>query len=161
MMSASAETSSPYDEITIRRMRQFAGTLSEVDRRAYAAVEAYKLGRGGVTFISRVLVVSPETIKRGKRDLDSPERLPGRGRQRHKGAGRIGVCVEQPGIGKALDGLLENHIAGDPMNEEVRWTDLQPSTIVTELAEQKYSITENTVRTLLKKRASENAGRRK
>lgn len=158
-MNASTNASSPYDEITNRRMRQFASTLSEVDRRAYAAIEAYKLGHGGVSCISRLLEISPETIKRGQRDLDAPQRLPDAGRLRHKGAGRRGVCAEQPGLEQALDRLLESHIAGDPMNEEIKWTDLQPSTIVTELTLQGYSITENTVRALLKKRSSANANR--
>jgi Rhodopirellula transposase DDE domain len=140
-------------------MRHFANTLSEIDRRAYAAIEAYKLGHGGVSIISRLLEISPETIKRGQRDLDSPERLPQGGRLRHKGAGRPGICAEQPGLADALEGLLENRIAGDPMNEDIKWTDLQPSTIVTKLAQQGYSITENTVRALLKKRTSANAKR--
>lgn len=37
-----------YDDDTIRRMRQLAQNLSERDRRAYAAVEAYKPGSIGV-----------------------------------------------------------------------------------------------------------------
>jgi hypothetical protein len=151
-MDEAIDTLESYDQITRQRMRHFYGTLSEVQRRAYAAVEAYKLGRGGVVFISRLLAISPETIKRGQRDLDSPERLPGTGRQRHPGAGRIGVCVEQPGIEQAFDRLLENRIAGDPMNEDIKWTDLQPSTIVSELGRQGFAISENTVRRLLKKR---------
>lgn len=126
--------SGPYDEVTHKRMIQFASRLSETNRRAYAAVEAYKLGRGGVTAISRLLKISPETVKRGQEDLDSPERLPEAGRQRRQGAGRRGVCAEQPGLETAFDKLLEHHIAGDPMNEDVTWTDLQPSVIVRDLA---------------------------
>lgn len=38
-------------------------------RRAYAAVEAYKLGRGGVTLIANLFSMSPETIKKGQLDL--------------------------------------------------------------------------------------------
>ena len=52
-----------FDEVTTSRMRAFAERLSEIDLRAYAAVEAYKLGRGGVTFIAELLGMSPETIK--------------------------------------------------------------------------------------------------
>jgi hypothetical protein len=98
-----------------------------------------------------LLEISPETIKRGREDLDSPERLPLSGRQRHDGAGRKGVCYEQEGLDEAFDELLEGHIAGDPMNEDIIWTDLQPSTIVSELGLRGYSVSENTVRALLKK----------
>jgi len=41
------------------------------------------------------------------------------------------------------------------MNEDVVWTDLQPSGIVAKLTEQGFSISENTVRVLLKKRHSQ------
>jgi len=84
-----------YDDDTIRRMRQLAENLSERDRRAYAAVEAYKPGSIGVRAIAKLLGMSTETIKRGKDDLDSPERLPAPGLQRHQGAGRKGVWSEQ------------------------------------------------------------------
>ena len=156
-----AESDTPYDEITNERMKRFAARLSERDRRAYAAVEAYKLGRGGVSHIAGLFEMSPETIKRGRDDLDCPERLPPCGRQRATGAGRKGVFAEQPGLESTFDALVETHIAGDPMNAEVVWTDLQPSEIVDQLAAQGYCITENTVRAALKKRNSGNADREK
>jgi hypothetical protein len=99
--------------------------------------------------------MSPETIKKGREELDDPNQLPPDGRQRHHGAGRKGVLAEQPGLEEAFDSLIESHIAGDPMNEEVKWTDFQPSGIVIELAKKGFTITENTVRTILKKRFSQ------
>lgn len=149
----------PYNAITNERMKRFAARLSEKDRRAYAAVEAYKLGQGGVTRIADLFAMSPETIKRGREDLDSPDRLPPSGRQRATGAGRKGVFAEQPGLESAFDDLIETHIAGDPMNADVVWTDLQPSEIVAKLAAQGYRLTENTVRAALKKKRFENENR--
>ena len=148
-----------YDDTTVRRMRQLLGNLSERDRRAYAAVEAYKPGSPGVVAIAKLFGMSPETIKRGKDDLDSPERLPASGRQRHTGAGRKGVCLEQAGLEAAFDALVESHLGGDPMNEGVVWTDLQPSGIATALGDQGFSISETTVRELLRKKTSANARR--
>lgn len=104
-----------YYEITKKRMKQFASMLSETERRAYAAVEAYRLQRGGVSRVSELLEISPETVKRGREDIDAPERLP-------------------------QSELLKGHIAGDPMNEDIIWTDLQPSTIVSELAVRGFSV---------------------
>ena len=74
------------------------------------------------------------------------------GSQRHKGAGRKGVCSEQRGLEAAFDTLVEPPLGGDPMNEDVVWTDLQPSGIVAKLTDQGFSISKNTVRELLKKR---------
>ena len=138
-----------YDEVTKARMKAFAGRLSEKDLRAYAAVEAYKSDRGGVTFICDLLGMSPETIKKGQRDLDNPARLPSGERQRVPGAGRKGVLVEQPGLKEAFRTLIESHTAGDPMNADIKWTDLQPSDIVTKLKEQGFELCENTARSLL------------
>lgn len=148
-----------YDEVTIRRMRRLAESLSERDRRAYAAVEAYRSESPGVVAVAGILGMSTETIKKGRDDLDFPERLPPPGRQRHAGAGRKGACSEQPGLEAAFDSLVKTHLGGDPMNENVVWTDLQPFRIVTELADQGFSISENTVRELLKKKTSASARR--
>jgi hypothetical protein len=52
------------------KMQRFFGWLSEKDRRRYAAVEAAKLGHGGVEYIARVLECDPKTIRHGLRDLE-------------------------------------------------------------------------------------------
>jgi hypothetical protein len=66
-------------------MRMFFNSLSEKDRRRYAAIEAAKLGYGGVEWISTLLSCDPKTIRQGRQDL---EQLPdGLGdRVRKKGA---------------------------------------------------------------------------
>lgn len=55
------------------RMRLFYESLSEKDRRRYAAIEAAKLGRGGVTYIAKLFGCDAATIRRGAREID---RLP-------------------------------------------------------------------------------------
>jgi len=67
------------------KMRRLYGWLSEKDRRRYAAVEAAKLGHGGVDYIARLLSCDPKTIRRGMKDLDEPED-PAAERVRKKGA---------------------------------------------------------------------------
>ena len=44
-------------------------SLREKDRRRYAAVEAAKLGHGGVDYIATLLDCDPKTIRLGQRDL--------------------------------------------------------------------------------------------
>jgi hypothetical protein len=56
-----------------RQMKWFYRSLSEKDRRRYAAVEAEKLGFGGVEYVSRLLGCEPKTIRQGREDLQQPE----------------------------------------------------------------------------------------
>ena len=55
------------------KMKRLFGWLSEKDRRRYAAVEAAKLGHGGVEYVSRLLSCDPKTIRQGLQDLEEPE----------------------------------------------------------------------------------------
>jgi hypothetical protein len=52
-----------------RDMKAFYDSLSEKDRRRYAAIEATKLGQGGTDYIATVLGCDPKTIRRGHHDL--------------------------------------------------------------------------------------------
>ena len=71
-------------------MRMFHDSLSEKDRRRYAAIEAVKLGHGGTEYVAALLGCDPKTIRQGKEDLDRrPDELGDRARQ--KGAGRRSV----------------------------------------------------------------------
>ena len=47
----------------------FYDSLSEKDRRCYAAIEVAKLGYGGVEYIASVLGCDPKTIRQGQHDL--------------------------------------------------------------------------------------------
>ena len=55
------------------KMKRLFGWLSEKDRRRYAAVEAAKLGHGGVEYVSRLLSCDPKTIRQGLEDLEGSE----------------------------------------------------------------------------------------
>lgn len=58
-----------YSEDLEGQMRAFFRTLSEKDRRRYAAVEAIKLGHGGVEYVSDLFRIDPKTIRRGVQEL--------------------------------------------------------------------------------------------
>jgi hypothetical protein len=53
-------------------LRLFA-TLSEKDRRRYAAIEAAKLNHGGIGYISNLFTIDAKTIHRGLTELELPE----------------------------------------------------------------------------------------
>ena len=71
-------------------MRMFHDSLSEKDRRRYAAIEAAKLGHGGIEYLATLLDCDPKTIRQGQQDLDHlPDEL---GKQvRKKGADASGA----------------------------------------------------------------------
>lgn len=77
-----------FSDLAAKRAIDFFGTLSEKDRRRYAAVEAQRLGRGGVPYISNLLGCSTRTIERGIAELDQLADDPAKGRTRRPGAGR-------------------------------------------------------------------------
>ncbi len=66
-----------------RSMQMFYNSLSEKDRRRYAAIEAAKLGYGGVELISTLLGCDPKTIRQGRQDLEQlPDGLDNRVRKK-------------------------------------------------------------------------------
>ena len=76
------------DETAKIRMQSFFKTLSEKDQRRYAAIEAQRLGHGGITYVAGILGCSTRTIRRGIQELDLLDEDPAAGRVRRPGAGR-------------------------------------------------------------------------
>ena len=64
------QSTRPYDEKTERRMQRFYVNLNEKDRRHYAAIEADKLGHGGINYISELFECSRQTIHSGLNELE-------------------------------------------------------------------------------------------
>jgi hypothetical protein len=75
----------PYSAEIELFMQQLYASLSERDRRRYAAVEAVKLGRSGPVYLARLFGCSAATIRNGLDELYDPPLLP-IGRTRKKGA---------------------------------------------------------------------------
>jgi hypothetical protein len=143
----------PYSEEIERLMQTYYGTLSEKDRRRYAAVEAKKLGHGGITYMAKVLGCAQSTITIGMQELDAmPAEAGYEARIRREGGGRKTYEESVPGIDEAFLSVVEDHTAGDPMQVDVRWTDLTRSGIAERL-EQDHAIvvSDTVVKQLLKK----------
>jgi hypothetical protein len=73
-----------YGAAVERLMKRLYDSLKESDRRRYAAVEATKLGHGGIEYIARVLACDPKTIRQGLKELEGGDDLD-TGRSRKKG----------------------------------------------------------------------------
>ena len=74
-----------YGENVERMMRRLFGSLNERDRRRYAAVEAAKLGHGGLEDVAGVLGCDPKAIRQEIAESETGGELAVEG-QRKKGA---------------------------------------------------------------------------
>ena len=132
------------------QMRNFYNSLSEKDRRRYAAIEVTKLGYGGTAYISHILQCDEKTIGRGKRDLTAKLSSETK-RVRQKGAGRKDVLSTTPQLDNVFLALLKNNTAGSPMDEMIKWTNLSRPTIAKKLEEQGFKVSVTVVDRLLEK----------
>jgi DDE family transposase len=119
----------PYPHHIERTMRSFYQSLRENDRRRYAAVEAGKLGHGGIEYIASVLGVDPKTIAQGQRDLDDLSDQP-QSRVRKAGGGRKRKLEIDPKIDDDFQKVLREQTAGSPTQESLIWTNLTKTEIV-------------------------------
>lgn len=142
-----------YPEATEQLMQRFFNTLSEKDKRRYAAIEAQKLGHGGIRYIASVLGCSRTTIHEGLAELETLPQAGGyQRRQRQEGGGRKPYEATLAGIDEAFLDVLKDNIAGDPMDEQIRWTNLSHEEIKVRLAEQHaLEVSETVIRKLLNK----------
>lgn len=122
-----------YSPAIEAQMRLFYQSLSEKDRRRYAAIEARKLGRGGLSYIVRILSCDRHTIAQGMRELTEPEALK-QMRICRAGGGRKPSHELIPELDTAFLQVLEEHTAGSPMNAAVKWTNLTHQEIADRLA---------------------------
>ena len=80
----------PYPSNIETAMKVLYRSLREHDRRRYAAVEADRLGHGGLDYIASVLECDPKTIRHGQQDMhqlqeQAPQDVAPRERVRKKG----------------------------------------------------------------------------
>ena len=137
----------PYSSKIETGMRKFYSSLSEKDSRRYAAIEAQKLGYGGVAYICRVLGCNDGTVRQGMSDFE--EDLPNESRIRKFGGGRKAILQTTPEINTAFLDVIKNHTAGSPMDEKIKWTNLTREKIALRLAEEGFSVSVTIVDQLL------------
>lgn len=132
-----------------RRMQALFRSLSEKDRRRYAAVEADKLGHGGTKYIAKLFGIDAKTIRRGRAELDLPQD-PAEGRVRKNGGGRKRTLDVTPEVEQTFLGVVREHTAGSPQHE-VRWTNLKQQEIADRVSAAGIPISRRIVRQLLRR----------
>jgi hypothetical protein len=130
-------------------LRQYYQSLSEKDRRRFAALEAIKLGHGGTRYIAKVLGCDPQTVKDGMRELKQLPDDPAGSRVRKPGGGRKKTEVNQADLIQHVQDTIKNRTAGDPMRQDVLWTDLTPQEIAKSLQERAVCAGPRIVRRIL------------
>ena len=126
----------PYSPEIEQLLRQYYQSLSEKDRRRFAALEASKLGHGGTRSIAKVLACDPHTVRDGMRELKQLPNAPAGSRVRKPGGGRKKTAVKHADLIPQVHNTIKDRTAGDPMRQDVVWTDLTPQEISQSLQKQ-------------------------
>lgn len=131
-------------------MKKVYDSFNEKDRRRYAAVEAKKLGFGGVTYISAILKCDTKTILKGLKELKekSFEKVVN---IRKKGSGRKSCLEKIDNLNEVFLDVIKNNTAGSPMDENINWTNLTQKEISEKMKEKNVDISVTVVKQLLKK----------
>src|SRR5260370_14069865 len=125
-------------------MLKVLGALNRSQARWYGAGEALARGRGGLKAMFELTGMSRPTILKGIRELEQRKELP-RERVRQLGGGRKRLEESDPGVQAALERIMEETTAGDPMSL-LRWTNKSTVRIAEELTRLGHSISDETVR---------------
>ena len=140
----------PYPASIEAQMQRYYQSLSEKDRRRYAAIEAVKLGYGGQVYIRRLLGCHHETLALGLAEL-ADETILEQERVRQAGGGRKSAFETVAGLDEVFLRVLEQHTAGSPMDERVKWTNLKRHEIAALLKEEGIEVSVTVVDQLLEK----------
>jgi hypothetical protein len=123
----------PYSSEIEQQMQRLYSSLNEKDRRRYAAIEAIKLGWGGISYVSGLFGCDYYTLRQGMAELDDEASMSMSGIRR-EGGGRKSALESIEGLDAAFLGVLAEHTAGSPMDETVKWTNLKRQEIAELLA---------------------------
>ncbi len=132
-------------EVADKLMLKVLSTLNEAQARWYVAREAICRGRGGLKTMHNITGMSRPTILKGIRELRQQKLLDVTERIRRPGGGRKRLEDSDPRFARALEKLMDENTAGDPMSL-LRWTNKSTTRIAEELTRQGHPASDDTVR---------------
>jgi hypothetical protein len=118
-------------------------------RRLWAAAEAAMIGRGGIVCVSAATGICTATISRGVRELKDPSAWIERPPVRAFTTGRPRVERNDPGIIGALERMLGDETAGDPMTDQ-KWARSSLRKLQARLREEGHLASPSTIARLLR-----------
>lgn len=140
----------PYPPEIEQQMQRFYQSLSEKDRRRYAAIKAVKLGRGGLSYISHLLGCDDEAMQLAKQELQDVTQLH-QNRIRRPGSGRKSAFETHPGLDETFLKVIAQHTAGSPMSDTLKWTHLTRQQIAQLMQTEGTTISVSVIDQLLEK----------
>ena len=130
-----------------RRYEVLRPHLDERQRRLLLGAEAVELGRGGVKVVAEATGAHPDTVARGRREVEGqaePQR-----RVRVPGGGRKKLAETDPGLAEQLKVLVDPETRGDPMSLLV-WTTKSTKNLAGALTELGHPVSDRTVARMLR-----------
>jgi transposase len=134
---------------THRDINRLLVVLEECNRRLFVALLVRQEGCGAIRRLARITGLSRNTIRRGIRELSHQGSLHRPSRIRRKGGGCPTVEDRHPGILAALNDLLRDAVAGDPVTG-MKWTHKSIRRLSKTLSRQGFHASPNTVARLLR-----------
>jgi transposase len=123
-------------------------SLSQAQRRWYVGQKALELGRGGIEQIHALTGISRTTIIRGMQEVKRGKPLKMGGRVRKRGGGRKAIESVDAEMVEAINEILEESTAGNPMSL-LKWTSKTCRSISDELKKRQFDVSHTTVCRLL------------
>jgi Rhodopirellula transposase DDE domain len=142
----------PIQPEILRRWLLLSPYLDRRQRSLWAAAEATVIGSGGCALLAKITGLSSAAISDWKRKLQLPETaLPGSLAKppKHR-AGRMPNEVKDPKMLPALELMLADEIAGDPMTDQ-RWVRSSLRNLSKNLKEKGHEACTHTVARMLRK----------
>ncbi len=120
--------------------------LDERSRRMMAANEAFDLGYGGVSIVSRACGLSRVTITSGMKELG--KKVTEGERVRKRGGGRHKLIESDPEILVIIESIIDSSMRGDP-ESPLKWTCKSTRRLSEELREQQHPVSHTKIAHIL------------
>jgi len=134
---------------SLEGVRFLSNIYNERDRRLFAGFLATMFGGGGIRKAAQLMELDLKTVRKGKKELKRREESLKNG-IRCKGGGRKSKARSEPRYEQALQDIIKDELAGDPMNEK-KWVRKTLRWMKKELEKKGIKVSISTIRKTLKK----------
>lgn len=123
-------------------------SMNERMRRLWASTEAQQIGWGGISLVAEATGLAHTTIRRGIKELQTPQNSLDVNQARRSGGGRKKLELQDAELIKALEDLVEPMSRGQP-DSPLRWTCKSTRNLAGELTRNHHPVSARKVAYLL------------